>query len=470
MLKKDDIIGSTKYIGLTIFFSLLHFLLYSQINFFKGVVKDEQTLKPVQGVNIKLYGTATGTSTDKTGNFSLRLPKTPATLVITCVGYSDAYYNIIEIPKVTVEFLLSPKSYLLQQVDISTKKYSFLFKDKDYSVLDYELIGGNILVLIFRYQLKRSELVLLSRSGDTLAISTLPEVPPSSLFKDFLLNVHYFSKANNSYQCFLNERNNSIEFLYKTSVDSILNKIKPFIFKISDRLYFQEKLANGFGTAFGFYTRKAGKKYIRKYLNEKKISEYIDDQEFYSRWNGFFGGNNLPDVDDIESDLAFDFSVSRIEGGRYGVNEARAHQIEYYSMIYPVVRTRDNGIAFFNFGSDRIELMDKDGNILENVPITFHHESKSSADSVNMATSSVASWRWGNNILIDEYSHNVYTYFHRNGMIKLQKIDLETGKLGKGTILPFPFPEKIEIYKSDAYFLIKSDGDFDNWKLVRFKL
>lgn len=359
---------------------------------------------------------------------------------------------------------------MLQEVDISSKKYSFLFKNKDYSILDYELMDDKILLLIFRYQLKQSELVLLNRSGDTLAISTLPEFPPSSLYKDFLANIHYFSKSENSYQCIYSEQNKRIEFFPKTTVDSLQSYVQPFIFKMDDRLYFQEKIASGFGTAFGFYEKGTGKKYIRKCVNETKLAESIDDQVFYQKWNTKRGAGNILAPDDIESDLAFDFSQSRIEGGTFGKNEKRAHQFEFYNMVYPVVRTDDDNIAFFNFATDTIELMNKNGNILKATPIKFHKEAIAKSDTGNSIKLSSVGWRWGSVILSDEYSHEVYTIFLRNGMVKLQRIDLTTGKLNSGTVLPFQFPEKIEIYKGDAYFLIKSDGENDKWKLVKCKI
>ena len=36
----------------------------------------------------------------------------------------------------------------------------------------------------------------------------------------------------------------------------------------------------------------------------------------------------------------------------YEEHEARAHLFEYFNMCFPVIRTRDNNIAFFNFGAD----------------------------------------------------------------------------------------------------------------------
>jgi hypothetical protein len=239
---------------------------------------------------------------------------------------------------------------------------------------------------------------------------------------------------------------------------------------MDDRLYFQEKIASGFGTAFGFYEKGTGKKYIRKFVNETKISESIDDQIFYQRWNNFVGAGNILAPDDIENDQAFNFGQSRSEGGAFGKNEKRAHQFEFYKMIFPVVKTSDDNIAFFNFATDTIELMNNNGKILNTTPIKFHREKIEKSDTGNSIKLSSAGWRWGSAILLDEYSHDVYTIFLCNGMFKVQRVNLKTGKLNNGTVLPFPFPEKIVIYKGDAYFLVKSDGVNDKWKLVKCKI
>jgi len=433
MQKHVNLFSFVKVCCLVTYLLSIPLVIFSQTNLVKGVVKDEQSLKTIPGVNIKIYGTKTGTFTDNSGNFFLKINKLPSTLVITCVGYETGYYEMKYLSKSPIEFLLSPKSYQLQEIEVNSKKNSFLFKEKNYSVLDYELMGGDILLLVFRYQLKRSELVLLTQNGDTLAISKLPKVLPASLYKDFLSKVHYFTKSNDAYQCYYNEPGKSIEFLYKTKVDSLMNHVEPFIFRMSDRLYFQESLANGFGTAIGFYGQGAGKKYIRQCFNEKKASEFRDDQKFYVSWNNF------------------------AKNGRYDEYEARAHQIEYFNMIYPVIKIGENNIAFFNFSSEEIEMMNENGEIIRTVPITFQLKTDSG-------------WRWGNTILTDDYNHNVYAVFLRNGMVKVRKIDLETGKLDKGTVLSFPFPLKIEIYQGEVYFLNKDEGTDEKWNLCKCSL
>ena len=462
-----------KRFSLQLVFLLIPCFIYAQTVIFKGVVRDVSTLKPVQDVNIKVHKSVSGTSTGIKGDFSLEITRIPATLIITCVGYESIYYDVTDEQQVPVEFLLTPKSYPLREVDISSRKYSYLFKDKDYSVLDYELMDDNILLLVFRNQLSRSELVLLNRTGDTLATSKLPEVPPAALYKDFLANVHYFSRAGNAYQCFFKKESNRIEFINNTSVDSLISFIKPFIFEMSGRLYFQESLANGFGTAVGFYEEGGDKIYIRKHLSEKKMAEFADDQAYYQRWNG-----NAPSQhyfmttreDEFYTGPEFDFSSGELSGQYFETNEARANLNEFYNLIYPVIKIGENRIAFFDFSADLVELMDENGNITRNVPVKFHKGAASTGVSANSPRLSNTGWRWGRKIMADDDSRDLYTIFLRNGMVKVQKIDLETGKLNVGTVLPFPFPEKIEIYKGDAYFLVRNDGSNENWKLAKMKL
>jgi hypothetical protein len=351
-----------KFIFLMLLFTFPSLVSNSQTIVFTGNIKDDVTHKPVSDVNIKVSGNNHGTTTDQTGNFSIKLEKVPVTLIFTCVGYEISSYNVTANPGKTVEFLLVPKSYTLQEVDISSKKYAYLFKDRDYAVLDYEILGDNLVLLIFRNQLKESELVVLARNGDTLAFSPLPDYPPSRLYKDFLANVHYISKADKSNQFLYNEKFSRVEFYRAKSVDSLMASVGPFIFKMNDHLYFQERLASGFGTAFGYYINGAGKRYIRQVINMKKIKEQGDDQTFYQSWNGSMPADQyFSRPSEYFESPEFDFTTGFLSGRHFEENEARAQRIEFYKMIYPVIKLGEDRIAFFNFVSDTLELMNRFG-------------------------------------------------------------------------------------------------------------
>lgn len=367
-------------------------------------------------------------------------------MFFSCIGYEDSYYDIMSFSPATIEFFIRPKTYSLEGVEISDRKYSYLFKRNDYSVLDYELKGDQVFLMIFRSKLKKTELVLLNRLGDTLGISYLPEQPPSRLYRDFLQNVHYISKNGSAYQCYFDKGSGKMLFLYKTTIDSLMDYMEPFLFEINDRIYFLERQHNSFEAAIGYYSKEAGKQYISKVFNERKMKEYLDDQRFYSRWN--------------------DFS----SGGGYDEYEARAHQLFFWSTIFPIVRTKDSQIAVFDFANDIINILDGDGELVRTIPITFHKDQQTPIAGSPSPALTVNGWHWGNQLYTDSYNMDVYTAFLKNGMTRVHKINVQTGELDAGTVLPFPFPRKIEIYKGEACFLCKDIGDEQKWKLVKCML
>ena len=453
-----------------IIFLVLQQFCLAQGSEFRGIIRNELNSKPVPEANIRISGTNTGTFTDKNGRFSLSVTKLPSTIIISCIGFENCGYTIRELSDKEVELHIRPVIYNLKEVEVSSVKHAVIYQDRSYSVLDYEIMDDNLLLIVFRNALKRSELLLLKRNGDTLAVTDPPALPPDKLYQDFLSNVHYYSKAALSWQCYYNKESKSLGYLDAIPADTLERQVKPFLFRISNRLYFQERIADGFGTKFGYYSRDKGKCYIKTCFNEKKISEYFDDQNFYLGWNSRTGAFNAMDSGQIGSPSEFDFSISVIEGGAYGKNEIRAHRFEFYNMIFPFIKFSGVSLAFFNFGCDIIEILDRDGKTSRTVPINFHHEVSVKSRSEKINSLETSGWRWGTKILTDGSNQDVYTIFIKNGMVKVSKINPLTGNPDEGTVLPFPFPEKIRIYEGEAYFLCKESGYQENWKLVKCRL
>ncbi len=463
-MKKTD--AMTSILSLILVFITAHQICLAQTIQIKGTVRNELTSMPVSEANIRVYGTTLGTSTDKGGNFTLVLARLPVTIVISSIGYDRAVYDILEQSDAPLRILMRPVTYDLREVEISPVSHSAVFEDKTYSVLDYELMGDNVVLLVFRNVAQRAGIVLLSRAGDTLAISDLPDLPPELLCHDFLSNVHYYAKSGKAYQCYYNPESHRLDFLHPISIDSLEKYVMPYLFRISGRLYFQEKVLNGFGTSIAYYSRDGGKRNIKNCMNEKKISEFIDDQEFYFKWNGAIGSNSFPS-DDIESEERFNFSISQGEGGGYGKNEARAHQFEFYNMIYPLFKLNEDTLAFFNFGNDLLEMLNPDGKVIATAPIRFHKGSTGISMPAMNDHDENEGWRWGTKIMADEATHALYAVFLRSGRVMIRKIDPATGNLGVKTIIPLPFPEKIKLYKGEAFFLCKESGSSENWKLLK---
>lgn len=62
-----------------------------------GTVTDSSG-EPVIGAGVQIKGTSTGTVTDLYGKFSLQA-KTGATVIVSCIGYSDNTFEVTPPPK-----------------------------------------------------------------------------------------------------------------------------------------------------------------------------------------------------------------------------------------------------------------------------------------------------------------------------------------------------------------------------------
>lgn len=440
-----------------IFFILVYTLLieliaFSQTTIIFGIVKDNNSLNPIGNVHIKVNGTNEGVFSGSDGRFILKLKSIPASITITCVGFEPLYYTIDKIPSKSMEFVLRPRTSNLPEVDIKAMRFNYMFKDRNYSILDYELMGDNLLLLIFRYQLKNTELILINRNGDTLSITPVPELKPMCLYKDFLGNIHYISTKENAFQCWYNDELKKVEFPYRTTFDSLVRMVKQFLFTTGDRLYFEEFTASGFGKNIGYIDTNHRKVYIRFLYGEAAQKNFYDDLKFNSRWNESLTDDNP---------------------ARFTEDSYRANKFFNYQRINaPMVKLGDNEMVDFNFTDGIIEFMNHEGKVYKTVPIEFQKETDiNPIEGLLSVFIPIADWRWSGKIYVDEYYKDVYTTFRKNGMVQIRKINLETGKLTRNIDVPFPFPEKIEIYKGEAYFLNKDiGGNFEKWKLVKLEL
>jgi hypothetical protein len=447
---------------------------FSQTRIIQGIVTDNNSREPIPNVNIKINSTKEGVFTGRDGKFSLTLKRIPASLTISCVGYESLYYDIDKVPVKTVELVLRHSTSTLQEIDIRAMRFNYVFRDLNYSILDYEITDDKLLLLVFRYQLRHAELILLNMKGDTVSIAPVPEQKPNCFYKDFLGNIHYISTRGNAFQLYFNTESDNFEFPYTSTYEVLLKKIKPFLFSTGSRIYFQEFSPDGLGANFGYYDTAHHKQYIHTVQDDNARKNHSDDIRFYNHWNdaikknqqaltapGISGTDNNPSSRDNSYIPLIDES------------DLRANKVFNYHLINaPLVKLGENSIAVLDFTDGVIDIMNEDGEIYRSLPIDFQKEANANPlYGLLSVFFPVADWEWSGKIYIDEYFRDVYTTFKKNGMVQIRKIDLGTGKLTRSFDMPFPFPKKIEIYKGDAYFLNKEiGGEFEKWKLIKLNL
>ena len=175
---------------LIITFCLLSNFCFAQADLFRGCLYEQNSCLPIRNAHIRVKDTDQGTVSGQDGTFDIQFKSLPSILEISCLGYESLILEISKIQKSTVVLFLKPKTYDLNTLTVSDKFVITLYKDEDYSVLDYNFLGDNLMLLVFRYQLRRSELVLMTTDGDTLSVVPTPAVPPLGLYKDVLSNLH----------------------------------------------------------------------------------------------------------------------------------------------------------------------------------------------------------------------------------------------------------------------------------------
>ncbi|HMF70972.1 MAG TPA: carboxypeptidase-like regulatory domain-containing protein, partial [Flavitalea sp.] len=103
--------------SLLYFFTFLFFVplkIFAQDVTVTGTVVDQDSKSPLADVTVLLKGTKTGTTTDASGKYSLRVPSLSGTLVFTNVGYGNQEIEIKG--KATIDVNLSQASSNLNEV------------------------------------------------------------------------------------------------------------------------------------------------------------------------------------------------------------------------------------------------------------------------------------------------------------------------------------------------------------------
>jgi hypothetical protein len=83
-----------KFILLVLFFLILPILAICNEFIISGRITDMQTKEPLEGVNIYVLGTTTGTTSDREGKFSLSLQKGTHTIVFSFTGYQPSEIEV----------------------------------------------------------------------------------------------------------------------------------------------------------------------------------------------------------------------------------------------------------------------------------------------------------------------------------------------------------------------------------------
>lgn len=370
-----------------------------------GNVKDAENGKELMNVNIVVKGTKTGTITDKSGHFSLKLYKVPFTLDFSMVGYKKHTLTINDYSDQHLDIRLEPKVTDLSPVDIYGDKVVNIIKDKRLYVADYEFYDDNILLLAYKNKkITKPFLIYMTFEGDTICSRMLKKA--EELYTDGLDYTHIVTRT----ECHQIEiDSNGIEFYYPTPKEEFFVSFASLDDATDEIVYFHQYYKRNQVLAYFDFDRvDSVYNEFRVISDEQGITMLFDND----RW-GLFAPRN-------EHDLRFE-------------------EMCFADPIFAPLFVLNDSIYIINFVESQIEHYNSDGKEIEIIPIEFNNYKYIKEQ-----------------IFIDEVSNKVYALFKKSASTTLKEIDLKTGKLTTSIQIPnYAFIENIKIRDDVVYFLYK---------------
>ncbi len=447
---------------LVFFLILFHLVVVSQKTDVRvtGAVYDETSGEPLENVNIRFQQSRTGTITDDLGGFLLSTQNLPAILIVSHIGYETENISIKFAPLDELIINLRQKTSGLSGVVITSNRIDTVFIDDEYAVLDYEVLDDGILLLIFKYNLLRSELLFTDFGGrELMELKVLP-AKPLQLLKDCLGSLHVISK-NKAFQVSLDD--DLIRLYDGVEIGKFRALMDDCKFEIKNKLYFSQKGFMELGRIFYYINTDDNQKHLLcSIFDENKMDFFYQNPE-----NAILFGVTGPDLGDLRG---LEGDLDLIGHMRFADTEAHFRKTTFLSPAYlPIFRIGDS-VAIFNHPKSQIEFYGFTDSLLGSIPISYHLDSLTYKGIVP-ASAFKREGKWLKEIYVDQKLGKAYTLFMKsNGNKTIKEINLKTGGLLPAILIPFPYVRKINIYDGYVYFIYKGWGSNQRNKLFRQRL
>jgi len=368
-----------------------------------GKIVNGEEDTPVQGVNIIIKGTKTGTTSDENGMFTLECKSFPVDILFTHVSFESHEIRVKTGDNLKLHIELQPRLSILKPVSIFSEKIICLHPRDKYFVTDFRIFEGNIMALAYKNRMQGQQyLVLFSPDGDRLGETAI--TGNKGLYQDPEMNC-YIRMQNKGWQIFVD----STGFFFSEPFEEyLLDTAEKRLAEIKqDTVLIRDYFLSNQGISYYYLVAGSGESgEFRTYINDEGVSMLY--------WGPFFNGN--------EFDRRF------------------AEEIFFKPVKAPVFVRDSSRIVVFNMAEGNIEHISSiaDQSCIS-VNIRFH-EDKS----------------WTGEILYDRAQDRFYTTFRRKGISSVSEIDIHTGEIIRESNLHgYAHIERITVWNGILYFLYK---------------
>ena len=395
----------------------------------RGIIKDQSTQIPIEGVNIRIQNTYSGTTTNAQGIFELRVRNLPAILLITHIAYFGKQIIVTQSQADSLVVFLSHKPIDLEEAEIIAETYK-VFKGKHQEVIDYDFLDTNLLILAYNFNKNRHELIVTNEQFDTLGIKDISYLKkPAQIFKDCLGNCHLITK-DTAYQVYFDEE--SIYLIYPNQLMNFYNLLGNCLFETNTHLAFEgdaDKTQNLDYSARlhsdipGVNSKNDAWKHLFYFVNkqshEKTIliatNEWEKKQDAYEQAMFIYqSGTTFRSFGDI----------------------LRGEEMFFYKPAFQTLKILNDTIYYFNHLKSRIDVFSDELTLTDSIHIDYQNRKN-----------------WKPVIITDRIKNKAYTIFTIGAKLSLAEIDLQNGSVKEVHKIEKLFPAKIRINNGYLYFL-----------------
>lgn len=415
-------------------FTGLPMILYGQNEGFllKGKVFDSKTSQPVVQASIYINETVVGTSSGADGRYEIKIPYTPAILVISCVGYTRRYFTLTRPMAGDFNIPLDPSVQEIPEVLITGKRTPVsISDDQDIYVVDYDFYDNHILLL--GHPGKKSLetlLILMDRMGKTILQKKINK--GNNLYLDPFNNIHLLC-ADTAYQVYYDGKD--LQLIYPTDKERFLKSFPEFLKIYRDKVVLRQYAFEDQALLYYFYIPSDS--IIQRFWAE-------GTPEVYRKTDGLMTSIRI--TTDGKSTSQFNLFNS----------DERFIKMAFYAPVFCPLEIIKDTIYIFNFTNGLIETFGYRGFAADSpTAITFHKIDG-----------------WQKKLYVDASSGKVYTEFLRNGISELREIDLKSGQLKSKVIkIPnFAHISKLMVQDGFLYFLYEEKQYPKYMRLYRMPL
>lgn len=440
-----------------ILFSLLFSasgLMAQQEIIISGKIRDSKSLEPLPYASIEIQGTTKGTVSDAQGNYTVNLDEVPVFLRFSHIGYQPRIIRISEKDHQVLDVDLRMQAELLKEVQILSDRTETVYKDSQYSVIDYDLSGDHIYLLVCKNRLARSRLVLLNLDMDTLIVSGFLRGKPSCLVRDCLDNVHLITQ-DSAFQVFHEE--GVFKLLYGLEHEKFIEAFASCETILDEKVYFSE---------YEFFNLVVEYFHVDTNTKELKVMRRIADDEKVNMLRRNRDNLKIPEDDKRMLELSSEFqSRESLKKMRDIENEVRFLKMAFYQPVFAPLIRMGNKICLFNMPEAKLEVYDSRDSLLVKAPLSFIEEHKKNEKRLFRE-----GLKWEKEIFADEVLGKIFTLFSQNASREIWEIDLNTGEYQFVFRIPYAFPEKIKVHNNHIYFIYKGVLDMEKKTLFRSKI